>query len=375
MRYKYIETIYHNVKAVDNEQLNSLYNYLRNHDCIIVYGSGRSYAAIKIALSQYSKMKGSPFIITPEDPGFPGNNMYEALDILRERFNKIFLLINSGSGESLEPLIVAKDFTKYIDDNGVNDLALGVITSKPDSSLGKLAREYGVLLHLRGREEHKIDDFLTSGIMGDTFELGSLLLLTALIKSIYLGSSDYFHDIVDAYYERIYELLDRYVDSKTFGTMVDMMARRSNVFVGGRGSAHEVATMLVIRLNHIKYAIGDHVYRARGSNTPRPRPGDLGILISCSGETPAVISWARSLQASGAYVVAIVGNPNSLLARIVDNKIIIDSAPVERHVPRDFYLYASFLLSPLPIRLIERFKEEGLILPESILRYYHSIVE
>lgn len=375
MKYKYIETIYHNVKSVDKSSLHSLYDCLKDYDCIIVYGSGRSYAAIKIAVSQYSKMKGSPTIITPEDPGFPGNNIYEALDNLRERFSKIFLLVNSGSGETLEPLIVAKDFVNYIDNNNANNLILGVITSKPESSLGRLAGEYGVLVHLKGRGEHKLDDFLTSGIMGDTFELGSLLLLTGLIKSIYLGSINYFDDIIDTYYQKIYELLDRYVDSKTFGIMIDMMARRSNVFIGGRGSAHEVATMLVIRLNHIKYAIGDHVYRARGSNTPRPRPGDLGILISCSGETPAIISWAKSLQASGAYVVAIVGNPNSLLARIVDNKVIIDSRPIEKFVPRDFYLYASFLLSPLPIRLIERFKEEGLVLPESILRYYHSIVE
>lgn len=375
MKYKYIETIYHNVKNVDRESLNFLYSYLKDYDCIIIYGSGRSYAAIKIAISQYSKIRGAPIIVTPEDPGFPGNNMYEALDNLRERFSKIILLINSGSGETLEPLVVARDFVNYINNNGSNNMTLGVITSKPESSLGRLAREYGVLVYLKGREGHKLDDFLTSGIMGDTFELGSLLFLTGLIKSIYLGSVDYFDDVIDTYYNRIYDLLSRYVDSKTFGIMVDMMARRSNVFIGGRGSAHEVATMLVIRLNHIKYAIGDHVYRARGSNTPRPRPGDLGILISCSGETPAIISWAKSLQTSGAYVVAIVGNPNSLLARIVDNKVIIDSRPIEKFVPRDFYLYASFILSPLPIKLIERFKEEGLVLPESILRYYHSIVE
>ncbi len=375
MKYKYIENIYRNVKGVDKSTLVKLFNYLMNYDCIIIYGSGRSYAAIKIAMSQYSKMRGAPVIVTPEDPGFPGNNMSEALDILSDRYSKIFLLINSGSGESLEPLIVARDFVKYIEDTGSENLVLGVITSKPGSSLGRLADEYGVLVHLRGREEHKLDDFLTSGIMGDTFELGSLMLLTALVKAIYIGSIDNFDDIIDSYYSRIFDLLERYVESKTFGIMVDTMARRSNVFVGGRGSAHEVATMLVIRLNHIKYAIGDHVYRARGSNTPRPRPGDLGILISCSGETPAVISWARSLQASGAYVVGIVGNPNSLLARIVDNKIIIDSRPIQRFVPRDFYLYSSFLLSPLPIKLIERFREEGLVLPESILRYYHSIVE
>jgi len=111
------------------------------------------------------------------------------------------------------------------------------------------------------------------------------------------------------------------------------------------------------------------------SNTPRPRPGDLGIFISCSGETPAVIRWARNLQASGGYSVAIVGNERSTLARIVDNKIVIGCGDVGAGIPRDFYLYASFLLSPLPIKLIEKFKEEGLVLPESLLRYYHSTVE
>jgi fructoselysine-6-P-deglycase FrlB-like protein len=133
--------------------------------------------------------------------------------------------------------------------------------------------------------------------------------------------------------------------------------------------------MLVIRLNHIKYAVGDHVYRARGSNTPRPRPGDMGLLISCSGENPTVIKWAENLSLSRTHLFGVVGRSESSLAKIIKNRIVLESRCIEPGVPRDFYMYASFVLSPLPIKLIERFREEGLNLPESILRYYHSTVE
>jgi|Deesub1362A_J573_1020465.scaffolds.fasta_scaffold00003_430 D-arabinose 5-phosphate isomerase GutQ len=375
MRYRYIEQIWDNVREVDKDQLYTLYELMSDSECIIPYGSGRSYSALKIPMSQYAKMPDAPIITTPEDTGFPGNNMYEALNILSKRYKKILLLINSGSGASEEPLAIAKDFEKFIVDHKMDGFKIAAITSNLESPIGKLATKYGVAIQLKGRRDERVADFLTAGIMGDNFELGSMMLVQALVNAIHKGSKNKIYDILEGYYKKIVKIISEYVDSDLYNNMIDILSRRSNVYIGGRGSAHEVATMLVIRLNHIKYAVGDHVYRARGSNTPRPRPGDLGILISCSGENPSVNRWARNLISTRAYVVAIVGVKNSSLARLVHDNMVVNTEEIKPGTPRDFYMYASFLLSPLPIRLIEKFKELGLVLPESLLKYYHSTVE
>jgi len=39
-------------------------------------------------------------VLTPDDPGFPGKNMYDAAAVLERRYKKTLLFINSGSGFS-----------------------------------------------------------------------------------------------------------------------------------------------------------------------------------------------------------------------------------------------------------------------------------
>ena len=375
MIFRYIERIFEYVRNIRLEEIKDFYDMIKDAELIIPYGSGRSYSSIKIAMGQLAKLYNSPKVITPEDTGFPGNTMYEALNILTKKYDKILLIINSGSGESYEPLNVAIDFIKYVNEHGLKDrLKLIAVTSNPNSSIGKLARNSGICVKLEA-ERPKSLDYTTTGIMGDIFELGSLMLFMSLVDMFYRDKLDY-HGIIEEYSRNIMKYFDKYIDSHEYESTLDILERRSNVFIGGRGGSDEVATMLVIRLNHVKYAIGDHVYKARGSNTPRPRHGDLGIIISCSGETPAVLKWTEDLKNIGAYVFSIVGNPLSSLAKISDYPIILDSCKnYKPGTPRTFYMYASFLLSPLPIKLITRLMNRGLILPETLLRYYHSTME
>lgn len=374
MMFKYIDRIFEYVENVEEVSLKKLYNMIKDSQVVIPYGSGRSYSSIKIAMSQLAKLRDAPRVLTPEDTGFPGNTMYEAMENLTREYDSILLIINSGSGESYEPLNVTRDFVRYIDEKSLGGLNLAVVTSNPNSSLAKLGKKYGITIKLEA-ERPKSIDYATTGIMGDIFELGSLMLFTFLVESFYKKKWKY-PDIIEEYKRDIYQYFDKYISSKEYESALDILEERSNVFIGGRGSSDEVATMLVIRLNHVKYAIGDHVYKARGSNTPRPRKGDLGIIISCSGETPAVIKWSEDLKNLGAYVFSIVGNPRSTLAKISDYPIILDSyTNYKPGIPRLFYMYASFLLSPLPIKLINRLMEKGLVLPEALLRYYHSTME
>jgi D-arabinose 5-phosphate isomerase GutQ len=374
MLFKYIERIRDNVLDVNTSLLEKLYESIRNADCIIPYGSGRSYSSIKIPFSQLAKFDYSKLILTPEDPGFPGNNMYDAASKLESRFNKILLIINSGSGKSEEPLNVAEDLARYIDEKNTDKFMIVGITSSPRSPIGELTKDYGFRIYLKGRPRGvEPTDYMTTGIMGDTFELGSLLLLQGIIKAMYLNRKKDLTKLYVEYFDNIDKLIDIHVESTLYEELVDQMAGRTNIYVGGRGSADEVAEMTVIRLFHVKYAIGDHVYQARGANTPRPRPGDIGIFISYSGETPAVIRWARVMRGEKCYVYSIVGNSRSRLAQNSNSYLPIEIE--DSNGPRDFYMYASYILSPLPIKLIGRLSDTGLTLPERLLSYYHSTVE
>ena len=65
------------------------------------------------------------------------------------------------------------------------------------------------------------------------------------------------------------------------------MEKRTNVFLGGKGTGNEIAKMTGVRLFHIKSFLGDNVYITRGVNTPHPRAGDLEILLSFLRRNPS----------------------------------------------------------------------------------------
>ena len=130
--------------------------------------------------------------------------------------------------------------------------------------------------------------------------------------------------------------------------------------------------MTVIRLAHIKKFLGDNVYIVRGVNTPRPRAGDLEILVSYSGETKSVVNWCNIFRDLKGVVFSVTGTKGSSLDRKSDYKIMLEEK-VRPGQPRRFYMRAAFVLSPLPVKLVERLREKGLILPEYIIDWYHSL--
>jgi len=132
--------------------------------------------------------------------------------------------------------------------------------------------------------------------------------------------------------------------------------------------------MTAVRLFHIKKSLGDDVYVARGVNTPHPRAGDLEILISYSGKTKPVVGWASMFRCLGGAVLSIIGREGTALERNSDLNIILEEN-VELRKPRRFYMRAAYVLSCLPILLTERLSLKGLILPEYILNWYHSVIE
>jgi D-arabinose 5-phosphate isomerase GutQ len=374
---EYIELISDNLLKMTAKNLLPLYEDLRAADCIVCGGSGRSLHSLNIAMSQIAMMKNPKVIITREDVGFPGRGMYDAASQLEKRYRKVVLLVNSGSGESDDPKNLVEDLEKYLAETGSEKFSMGLITSNPSSSIAKIVQRHGHVVKVvgRGKQQLPSDAYSETGIMGDLFELGSLFLLQMITEAISEGGSvEKVLELLNEEVPILRKITENAVDSEAIKASLDFLERRSAVFLGGRGTAEEVAKMAAVRLFHIKKSLGDDVYIARGVNTPHPRAGDLEILISYSGKTKPVVGWGSMFRSLGGTVLSIVGREGTALERNSDLKILIEEK-VEPRKPRRFYMRAAYVLSCLPILLTERLSLKGLILPEYILNWYHSVIE
>jgi len=376
----YINRIRENLLDVRRKELSLLYESLKSADCVVCGGSGRSLYSLNAAMSQIAISQTgwrNKVVLTPDDPGFPGKNMYDAAAELERRYKRTLMLMNSGSGVSGDPLVMAQDLSKYIEEKkGASKLSMGLITSGVRSPLAEIVAKHGHVVELRGRGRAKPSfDYSEVGIMGDIFELGSLLLLFMMTEAIFrnLEANDVI-GLCEEEFAKLGPIVDSIVKSETYSRLVDALEKRTSVFLGGKGTASEIVKMAAIRLSHIKNTLGDNVYIARGVNTPPPRPGDVQILISFSGETKPVISWCDILKKMNGTVLSITSTGKSTLAEKSDLRIILEEEAM-RGQPRRFYMRAAYVLSPLPVRLVERLGERGLRLPEYILNWHHSLTE
>jgi 6-phospho-3-hexuloisomerase len=315
-------------------------------------------------------------VLTPDDPGFPGKNMYDAACELERRFKRTLFLINSGSGYSDDPLVMAQDLVRYIEEKKTSKFTIGLLTSGMESPLAQIAKQYGQVVYVKGRGRSKPSfEYSETGMMGDVFELGTLMLLCMMIEAIFrnLEVEDVFK-LCREEFEKIGDVIDANVKSETYTQLVDLMEKRTNVFLGGKGTANQIANMTAVRLFHIKSFLGDNVYVTRGVNTPHPRAGDLEILLSYTGETKPVILWADVMKKFNGTVLGITGTKDSTLVKKADLKIVLEE-DVKPGTPRRFYTRAAYVLSPLPVKLAERLGQRGLKLPEYIISWYHSVTQ
>ena len=375
----YVNRIQENILSIKRKELAPLYEELKAADCVICGGAGRSLYSLNAAMSQIALSQAgwrNKVVLTPDDPGFPGKSMYDAAPDLERRYKKTVLLMNSGSGYSDDPLVMAQDLAKYIEEKKSSHFSMGLFTSAAESPLADITEKYGNVVQIKGRGKSKPGtEYSETGMMGDIFELGTLELLNSMIEAIFrnLEVDDVFK-LCEEEFLKVGEMIDNNVNSETYTQLVDLLEKRTNLFLGGKGTANEIAKMTGVRLFHIKSFLGDNVYITRGVNTPHPRAGDLEILLSFSGETRPVIIWADVIKKFAGTVFAITGNQDSTLAKKADLKIILPEE-VKPSTPRRFYTRAAYVLSPLPVKLAERLAKRGLNLPEYIISWYHSVTQ
>jgi 6-phospho-3-hexuloisomerase len=375
----YVNKIRDNVLGIPRKTLAPLYEELKAADCVVCAGAGRSLYSLNAAMSQIALSQvgwRNKVVLTPDDPGFPGKNMYDAASDLERRYKRTLLLMNSGSGYSDDPLVMAQDLARYIEEKKTTRFSMGLMTSSLESPLAQITSQHGHVVQLKGRGKSKPSfEYSETGMMGDIFELGTLMLLFMMIEAIFrnLEADDVFQ-LCKEEFDKIGAMIDANAESETYTQLVDLLEKRTNVFLGGKGTANEIAKMTGVRLFHIKSFLGDNVYVTRGVNTPHPRAGDLEILISFSGETKPVLIWSDVMKKFNGNVLAITGVKDSTLAKKADLKIVLEE-DVKPGAPRRFYTRAAYALSPLPVKLAERLGQRGLRLPEYIISWYHSVTQ
>jgi len=375
----YVNKIRDNVLGIRRNSLLPLYEDLKAADCVVCSGSGRSLFSLNAAMSQIAISQvgwRNKVVLTPDDPGFPGKSMYDAAADLERRYKKTLLLMNSGSGYSDDPLVMAQDLARYIEEKKSTRFSMGLMTSALESPMAEITRKHGHVVQLKGRGKSKPSfEYSETGMMGDIFELGTLSLMEMMIEAIFRNLEvDQVFELLSDEFEKIGAMIDAQVESETYSKLVDLLERRTNVFLGGKGTANEIAKMTAIRLFHIKSALGDNVYVTRGVNTPHPRSGDLEILMSFSGETTPVLIWADVMRKFNGTVLSITGNKDSSLAKKSDLMIVLEEEG-KSGAPRRFYTRAAYVLSPLPVKLANRLALRGLRLPEYIISWYHSVTQ
>jgi 6-phospho-3-hexuloisomerase len=375
----FVNKIQENVMRIKRREIARLLEEIKSADCVICGGSGRSLYSLNAAMSQIALSQAgwrNKVVLTPDDPGFPGRDMYDAASDLSRRYKKTLLLMNSGSGYSDDPLVMARDLGRYIEETKSSKFSMGLLTSSYNSPLVEVTSKYGVTVLLKGRGKSKPSaEYSETGMMGDIFELGTLQLLNSMIEVIFRNLEvDDVYNICNEEFQKIGALIDSNVSSETYVRLVDLMEKRTNIFLGGKGTGNEIAKMTGVRLFHLKTIFGDNVYMTRGVNTPHPRAGDLEILVSYSGETQPVVIWADVIKKFAGNVFAITSNKNSRLAKKADLKIVLEEE-TKPNTPRRFYTRAAFVLSPLSIKLTERLEERGLKLPEYLISWYHSVTQ
>ncbi|GAA3940933.1 6-phospho-3-hexuloisomerase [Actinomadura viridis] len=105
------------------------------------------------------------------------------------------------------------------------------------------------------------------------------------------------------------------IDAAEFARLLEELedpARRC--FLSGQGRSGLVAGMVAMRLMHI----GRTCHVAGEATAPAVRRGDVLIVISGSGTTPASVRHAESARAEGATVIAVTRPGGGALAGIAD---------------------------------------------------------
>ncbi|MBN1346886.1 MAG: 6-phospho-3-hexuloisomerase [Phycisphaerae bacterium] len=104
------------------------------------------------------------------------------------------------------------------------------------------------------------------------------------------------------------------VDEASVDQLTDRVVAARRLFLAGAGRSGWVARCLAMRLMHL----GRDVHVVGDSTTPGIESGDLLLVCSGSGETPALLGFIRAACEAGAGIALITACPDSTAAGLAD---------------------------------------------------------
>ena len=112
------------------------------------------------------------------------------------------------------------------------------------------------------------------------------------------------------------------LDYKQLAAVIPYLEASKRIFLMGMGRSGLMMQAAAMRLMHLGY----EAYVVGETTTPAILNGDLLIAGSGSGSTTSIVNAATTAKQEGASVVAITTNPDSRLADLADQIVIIPAA-------------------------------------------------
>ena len=369
----FIEKIYENCRKIDKEELLVLYNHLYPEEGekigIGIDGEGRSYQSAIIGTSKLATLPENYLIFGTNESYTFGGTVAEAFRNLgKERVcDRLDFLLCSGSGKSEVPLMNLEELSNYVFEEDEARINLDLITSNPNSPIGRKVRELGGnIIKLEGRENNneKNEIYLDQGILNDIFELGVLWVL--YITSEALGRKvppDDFPEYFKESIRHIRNLKDEFKRVKKDSGYEELIEGLSDpnfsLFSCGQGVSHNVAKQFNIRANHVRRLVGCKDNFVIGeSNCPPINKNSVFLGISKSGTSPKVRKYMKDAEKVNASVYLITGAENG------DERTF--------YLPKKlFYPTVAVFCSEILMDLGKLLVRKGVEIDENILRSIH----
>jgi 6-phospho-3-hexuloisomerase len=135
--------------------------------------------------------------------------------------------------------------------------------------------------------------------------------------------------------------------------LVEAVLRADRIYVAGGGRSGLMARAFGMRLMHlglVTYVVGE-------TTTPAIHAGDLLLACSGSGETHVTVLVSHVAREAGARVFAITATPESPMARLADETIIIP-APSKGSPPGGSVQYGGSLFEQALLVLLDALSAE-----------------
>lgn len=353
----YIDNAMGHAREINERQTELFYENINGTEVTIPVAEGRSETALYIGLGQIKKT-----VKTLKDIDFPGRSMKEAAPNLAKKYNKIALIVNTGSGTTPAVKQVCEELSNYIEKTNSKQFTINALTSEPESYIGRCGTKFGTTIIVKGRDKSIKEESPTkNGIMNDPYELSTMLIVQKMKECINenKGYQSIFAKI-DEETKIIKKNINDFTTSEPYKKILENMERRAKVIIGGIGPARNVAKMLAIRAQHVKRTMDSNAYLA-GPFAPKPRPDDVLLLVSFSGETATILGWMKDHIKNGGNTYSIVGQKSPLSEQ--SQSFIIDAPSFI------FDERAAFVLSPLPADLLLKQQKRGDTTSDQALRY------